>query len=232
MSISKSDLRSLYRQRAGNYDFTANLYYLIGYREWAYRRMAVRALQLEPGDTVVEIACGTGLNFDLYEERIGPTGRVIGVDLTDSMLDQARERTTRRGWTNVELIESDAASFHFPGGVDAIISTFAITLMSDFDTVIRNGARALRTGGRFAILDLKRPDWPPQWLVEAFVRITRPFGVSLDMADRHPWESLDRYLSDLEFRELYLGFSYLAVATARPDSLAAATLSAARSRSR
>ena len=69
MVLSKDDLIALYRKRAPNYDFTANLYYLIGYREWAYRKRAVDALQLSLGDTVVEIACGTGLNFGLFERH-------------------------------------------------------------------------------------------------------------------------------------------------------------------
>ena len=215
MRETEKELLTLYRKRARNYDVTANLYYLIGYREWAYRKAAVKALELRRGDTVVEIACGTGLNFGLYQERIGPTGRVIGLDLTDAMLARARERIKRAGWGNVELVETDAEAFDFPEDSDAIISTFAITLVPEFDAVIRRGARALRPGGRFAILDFKRPEWPPSWLVEAFVWITKPFGVSLDMAERHPWESLQRYLADFELRQLYLGFSYLAVGRAR-----------------
>jgi demethylmenaquinone methyltransferase/2-methoxy-6-polyprenyl-1,4-benzoquinol methylase len=66
-----------YRKRAANYDFTANLYYLFGYREWAYRRMAVKALKLKPGDTVLEMACGTGINFPLFQEYIGSKGKMV-----------------------------------------------------------------------------------------------------------------------------------------------------------
>ena len=89
---------ALYRKRARNYDWTANLYYLIGYREWAYRRRAVAALHLGLGDTVVEMCCGTGLNFPLLQAAVGPAGRIIGVDLTDAMLDGARRRVERNGW--------------------------------------------------------------------------------------------------------------------------------------
>src|SRR5215813_11267280 len=63
-----------YRDRARHYDITANLYYLLGFRVQASRRRAVRALALRPGDTVVEIGCGTGLNFSLVEQVIGPEG--------------------------------------------------------------------------------------------------------------------------------------------------------------
>ncbi len=161
MSSSKDELIDLYRKRARNYDLTANLYYLIGFREWAYRRRAVEALCLERGDTVVEIACGTGLNFSLYQQVVGQEGKVIGVDINDAMLAQARQRVQSRGWTNIELVQSDAVAFEFPNKVDGIISTFAITLIPEFDDVIRKGAEALEPGGRFVVLDFKRPAWPP-----------------------------------------------------------------------
>lgn len=63
MALSQSELKALDRKRSRWYDFTANLYYLLGFREWAYRKKAVAALNLKPGDTVVEIGCGTGLNL-------------------------------------------------------------------------------------------------------------------------------------------------------------------------
>jgi len=90
--LSKGAIAELYRKRAVNYDFTANLYYLIGFREYAYRRIAVEALSLKRGDTVVEIGCGTGLNFGLIEQQIGPKGKLIGVNLTEQMLAKAHKR--------------------------------------------------------------------------------------------------------------------------------------------
>ena len=63
MALTRTQLRDLYRARAANYDFTANLYYLIGFREVGCRKQAVSALALHEGDTVVELGCGTGLNF-------------------------------------------------------------------------------------------------------------------------------------------------------------------------
>lgn len=231
MNATKSELIELYRRRASNYDFTANLYYLIGYREWGYRKKAVEALALEPGDTVLEIACGTGLNFELYQRKVGSGGRIIGVDLNDAMLAQAANRVERKGWKNVELVHADAASYQFPEHVDAVVSTFAITLVPEFDEVIKHGAEALAPGGRFAILDFKQPVWAPLWLVKAFVWITAPFGVDLGMADRHPWESLERYLPGSTFRELYFGFTYLATGrtawseAATPESTVATAVS-------
>lgn len=64
MALNKDQIKELYVRRARNYNFTANLYYLIGFREYYYRKQAVKELNLKPGDTVVEIGCGTGLNFE------------------------------------------------------------------------------------------------------------------------------------------------------------------------
>jgi demethylmenaquinone methyltransferase/2-methoxy-6-polyprenyl-1,4-benzoquinol methylase len=68
MAFTEKEIVSLYRKRAKSYDFTANLYYLIGFREQVYRRKSVKALNLHAGDIVVEIVCGTGLNFPLLQK--------------------------------------------------------------------------------------------------------------------------------------------------------------------
>ncbi|MBW7886287.1 MAG: class I SAM-dependent methyltransferase [Caldilineaceae bacterium] len=208
--ITKDEVVDLYRKRARRYDFTANLYYLIGFREWAYRRRAVEALRLRRGDTVVEIGCGTGLNFPLLQEAVGPEGRIIGVDLTDAMLEQARSRVAENGWSNVDLVLSDAASYHFPAGIGGIISTFALTLAPEYDQVIARGSRALAPGKRWVILDFKLPaNWLAS-LAPLLAFLTRPFGVRLEMADRHLWESIERYLPNSRLIELYGGFAYIA----------------------
>ena len=85
-------LISLYRKRAKRYDQTTLLYYLVGFRHWAYRKRAIQSLALNHGNTVVDLGCGTGLNFSLLQEQVGSRGRIIGVDLTDAMLDGASAR--------------------------------------------------------------------------------------------------------------------------------------------
>jgi demethylmenaquinone methyltransferase/2-methoxy-6-polyprenyl-1,4-benzoquinol methylase len=169
----------------------------------------VELLRLKKGDVIVEIGCGTGLNFPLLQGKIGPEGKIIGVDLTDRMLDQARKRVIRQGWRNVELLCMDAARFVFPPGVNGILSTFALTLMPGFDRIIRSGRDALPPGGRFVILDLKKPENVPLWLTSLMVRLTAPFGVSLDLAERHPWESVEKYFPVTSYEELFFGFVYL-----------------------
>ena len=211
MAMKKHEVQNLYRKRAGLYDLSANLYYLIGFREQHYRQRAVELLRLKKGDVIVEIGCGTGLNFSLLQRRIGPEGRIIGVDLTDRMLEQARRRVFRQGWNNVELVCMDAARFVFPSGVNGILSTFVLTLMPGFDRIIRTGRASLAPEGRFAILDLKKPENAPLWLTSLMVRLTAPFGVSLDLAERHPWESIEKHFPGTFYEEFFFGFVYLSV---------------------
>jgi len=208
--LNRQELVELYRRRAPHYNLSANLYRLLGFREDHYRRQAVDALELRPGDTVVEIGCGTGLNFDYLAPAVGPAGRVVGVDLTDGMLRQARRRASAHGWRNIELIESDAANFEFPPGLGGVFSSFALTLVPDYQNVIRRAVAALAPGRSLVVLDLKRPEHMPEWLVRLGVLIASPFGVTLDLADRHPWEAMRRYCADVSVTEVYFGFVYIA----------------------
>jgi len=209
----RNQVIDIYRKRAKNYDFTANLYYLMGYREWAFRRRAVKALNLKHGDTVLEIGCGTGLNFSLYQEVVGPEGQIIGVDLTDAMLEQARKRVSEKDWRNVELVHSDALAYQFPAGVNGIISTFAFSLIPETRQVIEKAANALAPGGRMALLDFQAPSSWPSWLISVGMAAIRPFAVTDEWLERRPWETIksamNEFLEDVSVVEMYLGVSYL-----------------------
>ncbi len=216
MALNKQETLYLYRKRAHRYDLTTRwLFRLVGFRMNRYRRLAVEALSLRRGDTVLDLACGTGLNFPYLEKAIGQEGRIIGVDLTDAMLAQAWERVKVAGWQNVELVQMDLVQYPFPSRVAGILSTLAITLVPEYDDVIRRGAKALQPGGRLAVLDLKKPlNWP-EGLVRFGAWLNKPYGVSLDLADRHPWESVRRHLREVEFKEFYFGAAYLSVGESR-----------------
>lgn len=206
-----NSLVRLYRSRSKLYDFTARLYPFVGFRQNAYRKQAVRALGLQPGDTVVDVGCGTGLNFPLLQQAVGPAGRIVGVDITDAMLDRARQRIAAGRRANVELVQGDAADFTFPASLSGIISTFAITLVPEFDAVICLGSAALLPGKRWVVLDFRLPDNRLARLAPLLERVlTRPFGGTLAMAGRHPWESMQKYLRNVTLTELFLGFAYIA----------------------
>lgn len=147
----------------------------------------------------------------MLHDATGPEGRIIGVDLTDAMLVQARRRVRHAGWKNVQLIQANLAEYECPRGTGAILSTLGLTLVPEYDAVIERGGTSLRPGGRLAVFDLKRPAHWPEWLVRAAVSVNRPFGVSLDLATRHPWQSVRRHLNEVGFREFYGGALYLSV---------------------
>ncbi len=130
------------------------------------------------------------------------------------MLEQARLRVHRTGWTNVELVRSAAAEYIFPDRVDGILSTFALTLEPDYDSVIANGARALADGRRWVVLDLRVPQNWLRHVAPVLVFLVRPFAVSLEIATRRPWESISRRLHDTTYEEVYFGLAYIATGVA------------------
>jgi demethylmenaquinone methyltransferase/2-methoxy-6-polyprenyl-1,4-benzoquinol methylase len=208
-----------YRKKAERYDTTSRLYPVPGYPQRGQRLRTVQALELRPGDTVVDVACGTGLNFSLLQQAIGLDGRIVGVDLTDAMLAQAQQRIEANGWSNVSLVQADAAAFDFPTGVDAILSTYALTQVPGCAAVIAHGAAALSPGGRWAVLDLKVPDNAPRWLAQLGIAIGRPFGSIEEWIARRPWEAIraavQAELADPSWTELFFGTAFLAAGSRR-----------------
>ena len=211
---TREHLIATYRKKAKHYDITSRLYPMPGYPQRGQRLRAVRALGLRPGDTVVDMACGTGLNFALLEKAIGPDGRIVGVDLTDAMLAQAHDRIETNGWGNISLVQADAADFDFPTGLDAIVSTYALSQVPECADVIANGAAALRAGGRWAVLDLKVPNETPRWVAQLGTAVVRPFASIDEWITRRPWEAIrdtmQEELTDLTWTELCFGTAFLA----------------------
>ena len=211
---TREHLIETYRKKAKHYDITSRLYPAPGYPQRAQRLRAVQALGLRAGDSVIDIACGTGLNFPLIEEVIGPDGRIVGVDLTDAMLARAQHRIETNGWSNISLVQADAADFDFPTEVDAILSTYALSQVPECGDVIAHGAAALSRGGRWVVLDLKVPDDAPRWLAQFGIALVRPFGSIDEWIARRPWEviraAMRDTLADLSWNELFFGTAFLA----------------------
>ena len=210
-----------YRKKAKHYDATSWLYPAPGYPQRAQRIRAVRALGLRAGGTVIDMACGTGLNFALLEKAVGPGGRIVGVDLTDAMLARAQDRIETNGWRNVSLVQADAAGFDFPAEVNAILSTYALTQVPECAEVIAHGAAALSAGGRWAVLDLKVPGRTPAWLAQLGTATVRPFASIDEWIMRRPWEvirvAMQEELAGFSWTELFFGTAFLAAGRAGPS---------------
>lgn len=214
MILNNAQIVKVYGRIAPRYDTALLCYRLLGINR--QRRELVRRLDLHKGDTVVDLGCGTGANFDALFDAVGPGGEIIGVDLSEAMLDKARMRAQQRGQDNVTLVCSDLREFRLPRGTAAVIAAFSMEMVPDNEEVIGRLAASLGGEGRLGLLGLKLPERWPEWAIRLGLALNRPFGVSRDYAAVKPWIGVQKRMRVKEFRELYFGAVYRCIAVPSP----------------
>jgi len=205
-NFDQSTIERTYQNWAKVYEWLTPIY-LLG-NEKRLRQETIDALHLQPGQRVLDVGCGTGRNFSLLLEKIGPGGKLVGVDYTSDMLARARERIEREGWQNVELIQSDAARMELNRSFDAALSTLAISVIPDYRGALDRMLAHVKSGGYLAIGDAKHSS---RWYGRPFNWIADLLGTgAAGMMSRKPWEPLKEMLNDFHYGEWFMGFFYMA----------------------
>lgn len=117
------------------------------------RRRAVASLQVGPQSRVLEVGCGTGLNFRYVQAPLHGSGQITGLDFSADMLRVAEKRITHQGWDNVDLIEGDATTMQLGRKFDGILFAYSLTMIPGWPEALRRAKEHLAPGGRLVVLD-------------------------------------------------------------------------------
>lgn len=176
------------------------------------REALATAVDLERGDVVLELGCGTGANFPVLRERVGSEGTVVGVDLSAGVLRRARDRADREGWENVHVVRGDATIPPFapaalprttsPAGEVDVVGTFVVGMFEESTGVVDDWCSLVGDGGRIGLLDLARSTEPVgralNPLFRLFVRAGSPPGTKARRGS--PVRVLDERVRDAHAR--------------------------------
>lgn len=143
---------------------------------------------LKPGETVVDLGCGGGLDVFLAASKVGPAGKAIGIDMTPEMLELARKNAAKAGLTNVEFYDATIDRLPLPdASVDCVISNCVINLASDKPAVFREIARVLKPNGRLAASDIALKQSLPSEIGNDLMAYVGCIGGAISMENYRKW---------------------------------------------
>jgi demethylmenaquinone methyltransferase/2-methoxy-6-polyprenyl-1,4-benzoquinol methylase len=178
-------VRRMFAAIAGSYDLNNRVHSL--WRDQAWRRYAVKRAEVQPGDTVVDVACGTGDLSEAFARTAA--GRVIGIDFTPQMLEVAERKRAKLGAeaaAKLSYQEGDAQALALPdASADVVSIAFGIRNVAEPARAVREFARILRPGGRLVILEFDRPGFAPaRWLNDLYCGWLMPRTATMISGDR------------------------------------------------
>ena len=189
-----------YRRHAPAYDGTCG-------PTWPIREQTVAALQLQPGQRVLDVGCGTGLSLALLREAVGPEGCVYGIDQSPDMLALAQQRVQAQGWRKVHLLQLAAQDVELPEPVDALFFHYTHDVLRSRAAVARLLGCA-RPGARVAIAGIKFfPRWAAPLNLWVYFKNHGYNGAPEEL--RSPWDRIAPQLQGWQMRATQLGMAYI-----------------------
>lgn len=183
-------------------------------RENKLRKHAVHMLNLKENDTVLDLACGTGLNFQYLQKVIGAHGKIIAFDYSNEMLSAAKQRANKNNWDNIIFIQGDAAQLSLDTKVDGVLSTLGISAIPQYKEALKRAVDVLESNKKISILDAKLPS--------GFWKIFNPL-IAYVYRNWASWdytkeitEELERLTDSLRIERYNGGTMYIACGTRKP----------------
>ncbi|MEZ4773283.1 MAG: class I SAM-dependent methyltransferase [Bacteroidia bacterium] len=158
MKFALNHIEKVYRVW-GRYPFLYKIVSIVTLfgRDPFLRKLAVQTLQLKPGDTVIDIACGSGLNLPFLYKAVGPLGKIIAVDYSSDMLNASRKKAAKNHWHNITFVQTDAARLSLDIQADGILSTFGFSAVPNHKEALKKALNLLKEGKKISLLEAKLP---------------------------------------------------------------------------
>ncbi|UCU95609.1 class I SAM-dependent methyltransferase [Hydrogenophaga taeniospiralis] len=195
---------ALYRSKAAGYDASAEF-------TMPLRRRTIALLQLQPGQTVLDVGAGTGLSYALLCAGVGDTGRVLAFEQSPDMFALAQQRVQREGWANVWHVNASAETMQLPALADAVLFNYTHDICRS-PAAVANILRQVKPGARVAMAGIKYfPWWTGPLNLLAWLK-NRPYNArAADLWE--PWSLVAAQCKDFRWNSTQWGMGYIASAT-------------------